>query len=94
MPKLSDLKKKAEELCPYPIGNWINAKFDPVSRFPDSAFAPCEGYKGVVVSVIVHPPEGVPHMAIVSESGNTIPLVEDEVEADEDDGQLEQLELL
>jgi hypothetical protein len=88
MPNLSDLKEKAEELCPYPLGKWINTKFDPVSRFPDNAFAYCIGHKGVAVSVIVRPPEGAPHIALVSDSGNTIPLVEDKADVD-----AEQLEL-
>lgn len=86
MPTLSKLKEQAERLCPYPIEPWRDAKFDMFSLSADSAFADCKGHKAVV-SVIVRPPEGAPHIVLL-EGGRTIPL------QDNGGGQLEQLELL
>jgi len=86
MPTLSKLKQEAARLCPYPIEAWIDARFDMFSISADSAFADCTGHKAMV-SVIVHPPKGVPHIVLLEET-RTIPL------RDNGSGQLEQLELL
>jgi len=94
MRTLSQLKEKAEELCPYPIGAWREAKFDRRAQSADSAWARCKGEKAVL-SVIVRPPEGVSHIALVHEDGPTIPLTDNGKEpGDVDDDQVEQLPLL
>lgn len=81
MPTLSELKERAEELCPYPVGKWRNARFDRRSQRPDSASARCKNHKAIV-SVIVHPPEGTPHIALLEED-ETIPLDGDEAKSSE-----------
>ena len=75
MSTLNELKEKAERLCPYPIGSWRDTKYDLRAQSPDSAFADCEG-RMATVSVMVRPPEGVSHIALI-ENGETVPLVED-----------------
>jgi len=86
MPTLNKLKQDAARLCPYPIEAWRDAKFDRRAQSPDSASARCQGHKAIV-SVMVRPPEGVPHIVLL-EGNQTIPL------QDNGGGQLEQLELL
>jgi len=81
MPTLSDLKKQAERLCPYPIDKWRNARFDRRAQSPDSASARCRGHKAIV-SVIVHPPEGIPHIVLL-EGDETIPLRDETAESAE-----------
>lgn len=81
MPTLSELKERAEELCPYPVGKWRNARFDRRAQSPDSASARCKGHKAIV-SVMVRPPEGAPYIVLLEED-ETIPLQDAEARAPE-----------
>jgi hypothetical protein len=88
MPSLSDLKEKAEELCPYRVGKWHDTRFDRRAHQPDSAWASCLGYgRKAVVSVMLYPPKNAPQLALI-EPEFTIPLLEPEADVD-----VEQLEL-
>lgn len=81
MPTLKELKEQAEKLCPYPIDKWRNARFDCRAQKPDSASARCKGHKAIV-SVMVRPPKGVSHIALL-ERDETIPLRDETAESTE-----------
>ena len=72
MSKLSELKERAEELCPFPIGPWRSARFDLTSPGADSAFAFCPE-QGAMLSVMIDPPKGSPHIVLL-EGETTTPL--------------------